>query len=218
MWCVAKLDAEYVARMENVLTLYSRPSKSSYPLVCLDERPVQLHSEVREPVAAAPGREARRDSEYRRQGTANVFAIIAPLIGRHLTYATRNRKTPNYVRALQRIAKAFPRAKHIDLVQDNLSTHTEAACIRMLGKVAGKRLWARFRVHYTPKHGSWLNIAETEISLWSRECLGHRRIGELALLKRETQAWNRRSDNLRRRIIWKFNVAAARRKFKLDGR
>lgn len=218
MWCVPKLDAEYVARMEDVLNLYSAPSRSAYPLVCLDERPVQLHDEVRAPISARPGRPARRDSEYRRRGTANVFAIVAPRLGVHLTHATKNRKSPRYVAALRRISARFPKAKRIHLVQDNLSSHTEAACIRTLGEKEGRRLWARFIVHFTPKHGSWLNIAETEISLWSRECLGRRRIGDLKRLQIETRSWNGRVNSNRRRIIWKFNVDDARRKFKLKGR
>ena len=215
MWCVPKLDAEYVARMEDVLKLYSAPSRSAYPLVCLDERPVQLHDEVRAPVPARPGRPALRDSEYKRRGTANIFAIVAPRLGVHLTHATRNRKSPSYVRALQRIAAKFPKAKRIHLVQDNLSSHTEAACIRTLGPEKGRKLWGRFIVHFTPKHGSWLNIAETEISMWSRECLGRRRLGELKTLQTETRSWNGRVNRNKRRIIWKFNVDEARRKFKL---
>jgi hypothetical protein len=215
MWCVPKLDAEYVARMEDVLKLYSAPSRSTYPFVCIDERPVQLHDEVRAPTPARPGRPARRDSEYKRRGTANVFAIVAPLLGIHLTHATKNRKSPTYVAALQRISARFPKARRIHLVQDNLSSHTEAACIRTLGKDEGRRLWARFIVHFTPKHGSWLNIAETEISMWSRECLGRRRLGTLKCLQGETRAWNGRVNNHKRRIIWKFNVDDARRKFKL---
>ena len=186
--------------------------------MCLDERPVQLHDEVRPPTQAKPGRPARRDSEYKRRGTANVFAIVAPLLGIHLTYASKNRKSPRYVAALQRIAAKFPNAKRIHLVQDNLSSHSQAACMRVLGEEQGRRLWARFIVHFTPKHGSWLNIAETEISMWSRECLGHRRIGTLKLLQKETQAWNRRANRQHPRIIWKFNLDDARRKFKLDGR
>ena len=197
------------------MTLYSAPSRSAYPLVCLDERPVQLHDEVREPTPAAPGRPARRDSEYKRRGTANVYAIVAPRLGVHLTHATRDRKSPSYVRALQRIAARFRKARRIHLVQDNLSSHTESACIKALGEVEGRNLWARFIVHYTPKHGSWLNIAETEISMWSRECLGRRRLGSLSALKRETRSWNGRVNRNKRRIIWKFNVQDARRKFKL---
>ena len=218
MWCVPKLDDEYVARMEDVLKSYSAPSRKAFPLVCLDERPVQLHDEVRAPTSASPGRPARRDAEYKRRGTANVFAIVAPRLGLHLTHATKNRKSPSYVRALQRIAKTFPRAKRIHLVQDNLSSHSEAACIRTLGEAAGRKLWARFIVHFTPKHGSWLNIAETEISMWSRECLGRRRLGSLKILRSETRAWNRRVNRSKRRILWKFNVEDARKKFKLQGR
>lgn len=215
MWCVPKLDAEYVARMEDVLRSYSAPLKSSYPLVCLDERPVQLHDEVREPTGPRPGRPARRDSEYKRRGTANVFAIVAPRLGVHLTHATNDRKSPSYVAALQQIAVRFRRAKRIHLVQDNLSSHSEAACIRELGERRGRKLWARFILHFTPKHGSWLNIAETEISLWSRQCLGRRRIGSLSILQKETHAWNARANSQKRRIIWNFNLKAARRRFKL---
>ncbi|MFN0063748.1 MAG: transposase [Myxococcaceae bacterium] len=116
-------------------------------------------TKVREPTSAKPGRPARRDAEYKRRGTANVFAIVAPRLGFHLTHATKNRKSPSYVRALQRITKAFPKAKRIHLVQDNLSSHSEAACIRTLGPTEGRKLWARFIVHFTPKHGSWLVIA-----------------------------------------------------------
>ncbi len=183
--------------------------------MCLDERPVQLHDEVRPAAAAVPGRPARRDSEYKRRGTANVFAIVAPRLGIHLTHATKDRKSRSYVKALQRIVANFPRAKKIHLVQDNLSSHSEGACIRTLGEAEGRKLWSRFIVHFTPKHGSWLNIAETAISMWSRECLGKRRIGNLAHLKSETAAWNRRANRDGRRIIWKFNVNEARRKFKL---
>jgi hypothetical protein len=144
-----------------------------------------------------------------------VFAIVAPRLGVHLTHATANRKSPSYVAALRQIAARFRNAKRIHLVQDNLSSHSEAACIRELGEARGRKLWGRFITHFTPKHGSWLNIAETEISLWSRECLGRRRIGGLPLLQDETRAWNERSNNAARRIIWNFNVEDARRKFKL---
>lgn len=138
-----------------------------------------------------------------------------PHLGVHLTHATKNRKSPSYVAALQRIATRFSTARRIHLVQDNLSSHSEAACIRELGETEGRKLWGRFIVHFTPKHGSWLNIAETEISLWSRECLGRRRIGALRPLQTETRAWNARSNRASRRIIWNFNVDDARRKFDL---
>jgi hypothetical protein len=201
-----------------VLRLYSAPLKNEEPVVCLDERPVQLLDHKRPPSLARPGRDARADYEYKRMGTANVFAIVAPKLGIHLTHATPDRASGNYVKALQRVARKFPRAKRIHLVQDNLSSHSENCCIQVLGPAAGRRLWGRFKVHYTPKHGSWLNMAETEISLWGRECLGGRRLPTLQKLESETSAWNRRTNQLRRTIAWNFNVRDARRKFKLDGR
>ena len=198
-----------------MLRLYSAPLKRSEPLVCLDERPVQLLDDVRPPTRASPGREARCDYEYRRCGTANVFAIVAPKLGRHMTYASKDRKGPAYAQALQHIAAAFPTARRIHLVQDNLSTHSENCCINALGSEAGRKLWRRFKIHYTPKHGSWLNQAETEISLWSRECLGSRRLSSFETLQAETTAWNSRADKHRRKIVWRFDVEAARRKFNL---
>jgi hypothetical protein len=192
--------------------------KKDEPLVCLDERPVQLLDHKRLPMAAQPGRIARADYEYKRMGTANVFAIVAPKLGIHLTHATADRASGNYVKALQQIARRFPRATRIHLVQDNLSSHSENCCVQTLGPKAGRRLWGRFKVHFTPKHGSWLNMAETEISLWGRECLGGRRLPTLAKLETETTAWNHRVNELRRTITWKFNLNAARKKFKLPGR
>ena len=215
MWCVPRLDAEYVARMEDVLKLYSAPLKRGEPVVCLDERPVQLLDDKRPRTPVRPGRIAQVDYEYERMGTANVFAIVAPKLGIHLTHATSDRSASSYVKALQLIARRFPRAKRIHLVQDNLSTHSKNCCVQTIGLRAGRRLWGRFKVHYTPKHGSWLNMAETEISLWGKECLGARRIPSLEKLKSETSAWNQRATDLRRTIAWNFNVKAAREKFNI---
>lgn len=199
-----------------MLKLYSAPLKRDEPVVCLDERPVQLLDHKRPRSAARPGRSARCDYEYKRMGTANVFAIVAPKLGIHLTHATADRAAGNYVKALQRIARRFPRAKRIHLVQDNLSSHSENCCVQTLGPQTGRRLWSRFKIHFTPKHGSWLNMAETEISLWGRECLGGRRLPTLEILQSETAAWNHRVHGLRRTIAWNFNVSAARKKFKLQ--
>lgn len=198
-----------------MLKLYSAPLKSDEPVVCIDERPVQLLDHKRPQIPARPGQCARTDYEYKRRGTANVFAIVAPKAGVHLTHATPDRKGKNYAKALQRIARRFPKAKKIHLVQDNLSSHSENSCIQTLGPKAGRRLWRRFKVHFTPKHASWLNMAETEISLWGRECLGKRRIPTLEDLNSETTAWNQRANDLRRTIAWNFDVRAAREKFKI---
>jgi hypothetical protein len=149
-----------------------------------------------------------------RHGTANVFCIVAPKVGGHLTHATRNRKAPRFADAMKRIAAAFPKAKTIHLVRDNLNTHFEKSLIQAYGALEGRRLWRRFTVHYTPKHGSWLNPAEIEVGLWSRECLGRDRIATLEELRSRTRASNARANRSKRRINWQFTTAEARRAFR----
>jgi len=217
MWCVPELNEEYIERMEDVLELYARDFDWKEPVIALDERPVQLLDSERPAIAMRPGKPARRDYEYVRRGTANIFCVVAPLTGDRLTRATRNRTGAAYARMLARIAKRYDYARTIHLVQDNLSTHTERSLIVTLGLRAGRKLWRRFTVHYTPKHGSWLNVAEVEASLVGRECLGNRRIGELQTLRREVTAWRKRASDHRRTIDWKFRVHDARRVFRYDG-
>jgi hypothetical protein len=203
--------------MENLLDLYERPKNKAEPVVCIDERPVVLHDSKRPETAGRPGRVARKDYEYKRCGTANVFCIVEPKAGRHLTHATENRKRPAFAQALQRIAAAYPRAKTIHLVLDNLNTHNEKSLLESLGAIKGARLWSRFSVHYTPYHASWLNQAEIAISLWSRECLGKRRMPTLEQLTRETEAWTNGVDAERRTIDWRFTSKTARKRFRYKG-
>jgi hypothetical protein len=217
MWCVPRIDQEFVDRMEDVLRLYARPLDPTQPVVCLDEKPVVLHASTREGRGPQPGRGARRDYEYRRLGTANVYCIVEPLTGRRLTHATPRRTYREFARALARIARRYRRAKTIHLVLDNLSVHCEQACIVTYGRRRGRALWRRFRIHFTPKHGSWLNAAEMEVSLLSRECLGRRRIPEFRELEQEVQTWSRQADRQRRAIRWRFRVRDARRKFRYTG-
>ena len=213
MWCVAELDEEYIARMEEVLSVYEKPLSARESVVCVDEKPVVLHQEVRSPVSMKPGRIARRDSEYRRCGTANVFCGVEPKAGRHFTKVTANRCSKQFADYLLRIARHYPRTRTIHLVMDNLNTHTRKALVQRFGERKGGRLWNRFTVHYTPKHGSWLNQAEIEISLYARQCLGRRRIGDRSLLRKETLAWDRRVNRDRIMIQWKFTRKKARLKF-----
>lgn len=203
--------------MEDLLRLYARPFHLREPVVCLDERPIQLLDLARPGIPMKPGRNRRTDYEYVRAGTANIFCIVEPLTGRRLTYASKNRKGRAFTRALQRIARRYSKARTIHLVMDNLSTHAKKAVVDTIGPRAGERLWKRFEVHYTPKHGSWLNAAEMEASIVSRECLGTRRIGHLHLLKAQVSAWRRRADRERRPIKWKFTVKKARKLFRYDG-
>lgn len=213
MWCVAELDKEYITHMEEVLAIYEKPLSEQEPVVCVDEKPVVLHQEVRPAVAMRPGRVARQDSEYRRCGTANVFCGVEPKAGRHFNKVTARRCSADFAEYLLDIVAHYPQADTIHLVVDNLSSHTRQAVVDRFGERAGGWLWDRFTVHYTPKHGSWLNQAEIAISMFSRQCLGNRRIGDLVTLRRETRAWNRRMDRDRVTIQWKFNRKQARRKF-----
>ena len=152
-----------------------------------------------------------------REGTANVFCIVEPITGRRLTYASPNRNGQAFARALWRIARRYRGTRRIHLVLDNLSTHSERCVVQAFGARAGGALWRRFVVHYTPKHASWLNAAEMEASLVSRECIGTRRIGHLHTLKSEVAAWRRRAERDGRPIRWKFTVSDARRVFRYDG-
>ena len=213
MWCVAELDEQSIARMEDVLAVYEKPLSAREPVVCIDEKPVVLHQDVRPPIAMQSGRVARRDAEYRRCGTANVFCGVQPKAGRHFTKATDNRSSPAFADYLLDIAAAYPQADTIHLVMDNLSSHTRKAVVERFGAAAGDWLWNRFTVHYTPKHGSWLNQAEIAIGLFSRQCLGQRRIADRTSLRQETQAWNRRVNRDRVMIQWNFTRKKARQKF-----
>lgn len=218
MWCVPTLDAEYIACMENVLNVLARPYDAQEPVVTLDERPVVLRRTSRPARALSPGRLAREDYEYVRKGTANVYCVVEPKAGRHLTHATCDRKAPRFVAALQRIARRYRTANTIHLVMDNLNLHGPGSVISVLGARKGAALWQRFTPHYTPKHGSWLNPAEIEASLWSRECHGRDRVDTLDALCARTRAWTLRADCARRKIIWRFTTAKARRVFRYKRR
>ena len=213
MWVVADLDEEYITKMEDVLEAYERPYNQQEPVVCLDEKPITLHADVRPASPAAPGREARRDNEYERCGTANVFCAVEPKAGRHFTFPTPDRSGFEFARVAVELALAYPEAKTIHLVMDNLNIHRRKALADVFGAEMAAQVWDRFTVHYTPTHGSWLNQAEIEIGLFSRQCLGKRRIPSLKILKAEARAWNRRMNRDRVKINWKFDRRAARRKF-----
>ena len=214
MWCVPPLDQSYIERMEEVLQLQSRPLAERAPVIALDERPVQLLDSVRDGLPLAPGRPARRDYEYVRCGTAKLFGIVEPKRGRHDTHASKNRTMPQFARALKRIAANYPAARSIHLLMDNLNTHRQQSLTQTFGPQVGHRLWKRFTVHYTPTHGSWLNPAELEASLWSRQCLARQRIATLSELRRRTSAWNRWANRTKLKIDWRFSTADARRVFR----
>src|ERR1700689_3132687 len=204
MWCIPQLDAEYVEKMEDVLKVYERSYNQAEPVVCLDEKPVSLHAEVRPSRPARPGLWAKRDSEYERRGTANVFCAVEPKAGRHFTFPTPDRSGFEFAKVIFELALQYPAAKTIHLVVDNLNIHKKKSLTDVLGAKVGDEVWGRFTVHYTPRHGSWLNQAEIEIGLFARQCLGKRRIPSLAHLQLESRAWNRRVNRDKVTINWRF--------------
>src|SRR5246127_376724 len=154
MWCVAELDAEYLRKMEDVLAVYEKPYRAAEPVVCFDEKPVLLHADVRPSLPMRPGRVARRDNEYQRCGTANVFCAVEPKAGRHFTFPTPNRCGGEFAQVSCELARHYPSARTIHLVVDNLNIHHCKSLTDHYGREVGSKLWQRFTVHYTPTHGS----------------------------------------------------------------
>src|ERR1022692_4120986 len=213
MWVVADLDDEYIAKMEDVLEVYERPYSPQEPVICVDEKPITLHADVRRYAKAETGWEAWQVNEYERCGTANVFCAVEPKAGRHFTFPTPDRSAFEFAQVVCHLAIQYPEAKTIHLVMDNLNIHRRKSLTDVFGVEVGNEIWDRFTVHYTPTHGSWLNQAEIEIGIFSRQCLGTRRIPDLKTLRRESRAWNRRMNRARTKINWKFDRKSARRKF-----
>jgi len=200
--------------MEEVLDVYHRPHDPACPLVCLDETSKQLIKETRVPIAVKPGRPARTDYEYERNGTANIFMLFAPLDGwRHIAVTDRHAAV-DYAHLLKDVSdRWFPDAAKIALVQDNLSTHKPASLYEAFPPAEARRLVERFEWHYTPKHGSWLNMAETELSVLSSQCLD-RRISTRQMLIDEVTAWEAARNKHHAKADWQFTTADARVKLK----
>ena len=218
MWCIPELTPQFIERMEDILDLYERPLDPKEPVVCLDERPVQLLEDARDPIPASkPGKIFKRDSEYVRCGTANIFCAVEPKAGKHITKATKNRKAPQFARMAKEVAQDYPKTKTIHLVMDNLNTHKQKSLTDYYGEKLGGTIWGRFTPHYTPTHASWLNQAEIEIGILSKQCLGKDRIPGLPPLKSRVKAWNRRTNRMETKIDWQFTKSKARKKFKYAG-
>jgi hypothetical protein len=152
MWCVGELDDDYIAKMEDVLETYERPYDPAQPVVCLDEKPATLHADIRPALPAQPGREARRDNEYERRGTANVFCAVEPKAGRHFTFATPDRFAFRFAQVACELAMQYPEAETIHLILDNLNIHCRKSLTDAFGEEMGRQVWDRFTIHYTPTH------------------------------------------------------------------
>jgi hypothetical protein len=200
--------------MEDVLEVYHRPHDPEYPVVCVDETSKQLISETRVPIKAKPGQPARHDYEYERNGTANMFMMFAPLEGWRHVEVTDRHTAVDFAHMLRDLSDAhFPGAKKIVLMEDNLNTHKPASLYEAFPAAEARRLVERFEWHYTPKHGSWLNMAESELSVLSGQCLD-RRIPDKQTLTEEVAAWEQARNKKHVKTDWQFTTADARVKLK----
>jgi hypothetical protein len=196
--------------MEDVLEVYHRPRDPACPVVCVDETSKQLIAETRVPIAAKPGHPARHDYEYQRNGTANLFMIFAPLEGWRHVKVTDRHAAADYAQVLKELSNThFPEANKIVLVQDNLNTHRPASLYEAFPAAEARRLVERFEWHYTPKHGSWLDMAESELSVLSSQCLD-RRIPDKQTLIEEVDAWEANRNKHHTKADWQFSTVDAR--------
>lgn len=212
MWCVPKIDAEYVARMEDVLDLYTHPPATGTAVVCVDESPRQLIGEVRPPTPAAPGRLARQDYEYRRNGTANVFMAVDAHRPWRAAKVTERRTAIDFAEWMRDLVDGpYAGYARIQVVLDNLSTHTSAAFYEAFAPAEARRVLRKLEFHYVPKHASWLNMVEIEIGVLAGQCLD-RRIPDLRTLTTEVQAWVVARNETNVAVKWMFGIEQARTK------
>jgi transposase len=215
MWCLPpKADAAFVCQMEEVLDVYRRPYDPKRPQICMDEMPKQLIAEKHDPVTVQPGQPHKQDYEYERHGTTNVFMMFEPLAGQRYIEINSQRKAVDWAHVMKTLSdELYPDAEVIVLVMDNLNTHKLASFYEAFEPEEAQRLNHRFELHYTPKHGSWLNMAEIELSALARQCL-NRRIPDQEMLDAEAQAWAQERNNQVVKVDWRFTTADARVKLK----
>lgn len=206
-------NGEFVAQMEQVLDVYKRPYDPLRPLICMDESPRQLIRATRMPLVAEPGNVEREDYEYERCGVCNVFMAVEPLAGKRFVRVTERKTRTDWAAFLEEIAARYDHAEKITLVMDNLNTHTPGSLYEAFTPSKAKALWERFEFIYTPKHGSWLNMAEIELNVLIRQCLS-RRIESIGQMSTEVNAWQAQRNTMGAKIDWQFTTENARTKLK----
>ncbi|MEX0613343.1 MAG: IS630 family transposase [Pirellulales bacterium] len=210
-----KADGEFVACMENVLETYALPYHSAIPVVCMDEQPVQLLKETRVPIPATKKHARRVDYEYERAGTASIFMFTEPLAGWRQVRVCKQRTKIDWAIEMEHLLRTrYATAEKVILVCDNLNTHTMGAFYQAFPADQARNIARRIEFRYTPKHGSWLNVAENELSSMTRQCLQGRRIGDIETLQAETTAWDTAVNHKQRGVDWQFKVDDARLKLK----
>jgi hypothetical protein len=215
-WCIPpEQNSRFVAAMEDVLEVYSRSYDKHKPVVCMDEKPYQLLNHVREPLPARPGCTEKIDNEYERNGTCSIFIFTEPLAGWRDAEALPRRTKIDWAQKVRWLLdEQYPEAEKVTLVMDNLNTHNTSSLYEAFPPEEAFRLAQRLEIHYTPKHGSWLNIAECELSSLAAQCLGSRRIADIGLLNLELKAWNTRRNCAQKGVDWQFTTKDARIKLK----
>ncbi len=194
--------------MERVLDIYKRPYDPLHPVVCMDESPKQLIAETRVPIPGSPGRVARHDYEYRRCGVCTVFLASEPLVGKRMARVRERRTKRDWAYFIEEIAGHYEEAEKITLVMDNLNTHVPGSLYETFAPDKARALWDRFEFVYTPKHGSWLNMAEIELNVLTGQCL-NRRLDDIDVVRREVEAWEQYRDNKNAKINWQFTTPDA---------
>jgi hypothetical protein len=208
-------DGEFVASMEQVLETYAQPYDAKHPVVCMDEQPIQLLKETRVPVPATKHHPRRVDYEYERAGTASIFMFCEPLVGWRQATVRAHRTKIDWAREVaELLCTRYAAAEKVILVSDNLNTHTMGAFYETFPPEEARALVRRLEFRHTPKHGSWLNIAENELSAMTRQCIAGRRFPTVDLLRSETTAWHTASNAKQRGVDWQFKISDARRKLK----
>ena len=212
-WCISsKEDVEFVACMEDVLDVYELPYNPMRPVVCMDEKPYQLLEDARKPLPMRLGNNQKIDFEYKRNGTCSIFAFVEPLGGKHHIRVHEHRTAIDWANEIKYLSdEMFPDAEKIILVMDNLNTHKASSLYKAFPPTEARRIIKRLEIHYTPKHGSWLNMAEIELNVMTRQCLS-RRIDTIDRLKRELCAWERERNQDTAKIQWHFQTGDAREK------
>jgi len=204
MWCIARITPEYRERMYRLLDLYEEEYDPEYPVICVDEKSKQLIEEIRTPIPMKPGGAEKYDYEYKRCGTRNIFVAVEPKGGSRTVKVTKTRKKVDFARFIRNLVKnRYPKATEIRIVLDNLNTHFENSFYETFSKEDADEILSKVAFYYTPKHASWLNIAEIEINIMDRECLG-RKIGNEDLLKQQINSWTKERNKRKKKIIWKF--------------
>lgn len=217
MWCIPpKQNAEFVARMEDVLSVYSRPYNEKYPVVCMDEKPYQLLDDEYSAIEMSESNHVRKvDCEYVRKGSCSIFMFTEPLGAWREAHALPQRRTEEWAHQVKwLIDEVYPNAEKIVLVMDNLNTHTPASFYKVFPPEEAFRLSQKLEIHYTPKHGSWLDIAEIELSALSLQCLDGKRIPDISLLNDILKAWAFNRNSLQKGVSWHFTTSDARVKLK----